>query len=109
MHPLLASHDYYTVCYRCLGGGEEEAYDIEEFRIRIVDKKYELEGSLAVVQQKLKSTEGDIKNMQDEIHGMGEDLQVRRERGERRGRCRERMEGGGRLWGTHIHTPRRKI
>jgi hypothetical protein len=53
-----------------------------------VDKKYELEGSLAVVQQKLKSTEGDIKNMQDEIHGMGEDLQVRR-------RERKKDRGGG--------------
>lgn len=29
----------YVYVYRSLGKGEEEAYDIEEFRLRIVDKE----------------------------------------------------------------------
>lgn len=59
-----------------MGGGEEEAYDIEEFRLRIVDKKAELEKEVVEEQAELQFVLGEIKNIRDEAAEMQKDLDV---------------------------------
>jgi len=59
-----------------LGGGEEEAYDIEEFRLRILDKQVELEKKVKEEEGELSFMQAEIKNSKDEIVELEKDLAV---------------------------------